>query len=94
MPGPTRGGDTDQMRTRLARTFGSNAGQLSGIIRDLNGAATDSEQIWKGPAADQFREAWQEARPQFDRMREALENAKRSIEENARLIEEATNRRG
>jgi WXG100 family type VII secretion target len=93
MPGPIRGGDTDQMRTRLARTFGSRAGQLGELIRDLNNAATDSDQIWKGPAADQFREAWQDARPQFDRMREALENAKKSIEDSARLIDDATSRR-
>jgi WXG100 family type VII secretion target len=75
---------------QMAKTFSTNAKQLSGIINDLNSRTVDSDRIWTGPAADRFRTDWHEARAAFEKMRHALDEASAAINKNAQNIESAT----
>ena len=84
-----RGGNLEEMH-QMAKSFASNAKQLHGIITDLNSRTTGSDNIWTGPAADRFRNAWQEARGSFEQMRQALDEASSAINKHAQNIEAAT----
>jgi WXG100 family type VII secretion target len=83
------GGDVAEMR-EMAKMYTRNAQQLAEIIRDLNTNTGNSERIWTGPAAERFRTAWNDARPQFDTMRTALDEAGTAVNKNAQNIEDAT----
>lgn len=89
MSATLRGGNLEEMH-QMAKSFASNSKQLHGIITDLNSRTTGSENIWTGPAADRFRNAWQEARGSFEQMRQALDEASSAITKHAQNIEAAT----
>jgi WXG100 family type VII secretion target len=84
-----RGGNLEEMH-HMAKMFSANAGKLQGIIGDLNNRTVDSDRIWTGPAADRFRQAWNEARGSFEKMRHALEEASTAVTKSAQNIEAAT----
>jgi WXG100 family type VII secretion target len=87
-----RGGVTEEMR-RMARDFNRNAEKLGEIIKELNNRTVNSDKIWKGPAADQFRSEWNDARGTFQNMRKALDDAGSAVTKNAENLERVTDRR-
>jgi WXG100 family type VII secretion target len=84
-----QGGDPREMR-ELGRMYSRNGQQLAEIIRDLNTNTHNSDRIWTGPAADRFRNAWNEAKSQFEKMRTALDEAGSAVNKNAENIERVT----
>lgn len=91
MPQPMRGGDIDAMRT-MATMFSKNARILGEVIHDLDSKIVDSDRIWSGPAAEQFRGDWREAKASFQKMRQALDDAHTAVNKNAEAIQRATER--
>lgn len=89
MSNQLRGGNVEEMH-QLAKNYAHNARQLHGIITDLNSRTAGSDSIWTGPAADRFRNAWQEARGSFEKIRQALDEASTAVTKHAQNIEAAT----
>jgi WXG100 family type VII secretion target len=82
-----KGGKTGEMR-EMAKLFTRNAGKLNEIIKDLNGRTVNSNDIWKGPAADRFRSEWNDARSSFQEMHQALNDAGKAVNKHASNIDE------
>ncbi|HEY3036153.1 MAG TPA: WXG100 family type VII secretion target [Streptosporangiaceae bacterium] len=83
----TVGGQLDEM-AQLSKTFNSNGSQAlqikSAIERALAGTT------WTGPAAERFRDAWQQFSPSLDKLSQALAEAGREVEQRRRALEQAT----
>jgi WXG100 family type VII secretion target len=86
------GGKLPQMRD-MAKDFKRNGEKLAEIIKALNGRTVSSNDIWRGPEAEQFRSEWNEARSSFQNMRDALDNAGKAVDKAAENLQEATRRR-
>jgi WXG100 family type VII secretion target len=80
------GGDPQAMQ-QLGGLFNKHSANLSQMIRDLNGQMTHSNDIWKSPEANRFREAWQQAKGSFDKMAEALDKGGKDIKNTAQRLE-------
>lgn len=76
------GGDPEAMK-RLASLFQKHGQELDQIIRDLNSNTQSSQSIWQGPGANRFREAWAQAKPSFDKMVTAFQEAHKDINSRA-----------
>jgi WXG100 family type VII secretion target len=76
------GGDPEGMK-RLANLFQKHGQELDQIIRDLNTNTQSSHSIWQGPGANRFREAWSQAKPSFDKMVTAFQDAHKDINSRA-----------
>ncbi|WTW92477.1 WXG100 family type VII secretion target [Streptomycetaceae bacterium NBC_01309] len=87
---PIQGADLAQLR-ELAAKFDGQAGQLEGIIADLQNATRTSGEFWKGGKADTFRTEWDGVKPLFDRFVQTLRDAGQAARTNADNIERATN---
>jgi WXG100 family type VII secretion target len=83
----TVGGQLDEM-AQLSRTFDSNGSQAQQIksVIDRTLAGT----TWTGPAAERFRDAWQQFSPSLDKLHQALAEAGKEVEQRRRALEQAT----
>ncbi|WP_460365075.1 WXG100 family type VII secretion target [Actinocorallia lasiicapitis] len=74
----------------LAQLFQRHSRGLDALIKDLNGRTVGSAEIWWGPGADRFRQAWGEAKSAFDKMAVALDEGGQDVRRSQRNIEAAT----
>ncbi len=83
----TVGGQLEEM-SKLATTFKSNAEQAqqirSAIDRSL-GSTT-----WSGPAAERFRQSWQQFAPSLDQLHQALTEAGSEVDRRRGALDNAT----
>jgi WXG100 family type VII secretion target len=84
-----RGADLQQLRA-LSKLFSQKASDLQGLISALQNNTSDSQNFWKGPKADQFREDWNNIKPTFDKWVDTLNDASKSTSTSADNIERAT----
>lgn len=89
MSGTLYGADLGALRA-LAGRFDKDAETLNGLVQGLNGDTTASNDIWRGPAADRFRNEWTQLKPTLDRFTQTLHEAAKAIRSNADNIEAAT----
>lgn len=83
------GADLGRLR-ELAAHFDRDGGTLNGLIQGLNRDTTSSADMWKGPAADRFRDEWAQLRPTLDKFVQTLHEASKAVRANADNIEAAT----
>jgi WXG100 family type VII secretion target len=81
------GGQLDEM-AQLSRTFATAGDQAQQIQGTVGGALSST--TWTGPAADRFRESWQQFAPSLGRLQQALAEAGREVEQRRRALEAAT----
>ena len=83
----TVGGQLEEM-ARLAVTFRTNADG----VRHIRGAVENvlSQTMWTGPAANRFREAWQQFAPSLERLHEALTEAGAEVDRRRLALDTAT----
>jgi len=75
----------------MAGAVGGELATLQALKTDLDASASEaadvktrltrtlSSAVWTGPNADQFRQAWAEFSPTFDRLQNALADASASV---------------
>jgi uncharacterized protein YukE len=87
----TQGANPDQLRT-LAQRFSRAGQQLAGIGNTVQGLSRT--EAWKGSDAEEFRAAWNRGtRPQLTAVGRLLEEAARTLRENA-AAQESTSEAG
>lgn len=87
----TQGADPEQLRI-LARSFGTAGQQLAGVGTTVHGLART--EAWRGSDAEDFRAAWNRGtRPQLTAVARLLEEAARTLRENA-AAQESTSEAG
>ncbi|ARX85575.1 MULTISPECIES: WXG100 family type VII secretion target [Streptomyces] len=77
-----KGADTTRLRT-LSTTFKTQHGNLDDLIRAISTGTANSEEFWKGPRANRFRDEWDKLKPQLTNFLTSLENARKETNDAA-----------
>ncbi|MFB7084876.1 WXG100 family type VII secretion target [Streptomyces sp. NPDC056296] len=77
-----KGADTTRLRS-LSTTFKAQHKNLDDLIRAISNGTRDSEDFWKGPRANRFRDDWDKLKPQLVAFLESLENARKETSDAA-----------
>lgn len=70
------GGDLETLRT-LHRGLGELGDQAAQMKSQGDGALHQA--VWRGVNADRFRQAWEEFKPSFDRLQQALHEGRDDV---------------
>ncbi|MGW1542431.1 WXG100 family type VII secretion target [Streptomyces sp. NPDC002309] len=77
-----KGADTTRLRG-LSTTFKTQHKNLDDLIRAISNGTRDSEDFWKGPRANRFRDEWDKLKPSLVHFLESLENARKETNDAA-----------
>lgn len=77
-----KGADTTRLRS-LSTTFKTQHKNLDDLIRAISNGTRDSEDFWKGPRANRFRDEWDKLKPSLTSFLESLENARKETHDAA-----------
>ncbi|NUS72160.1 MAG: WXG100 family type VII secretion target [Corynebacteriales bacterium] len=81
------GGELEEM-AQLSRTFADNATSATTIRTTVNNVLTTT--TWTGPAADRFRDAWNQFAPSLDQLSQALSDAGQEVQRRREALDNAT----
>lgn len=81
------GGDLETLRN-LHKGLNDGAQQAVEFRNTLDGHVNQA--VWKGANADRFRQAWQEFKPQFDKLSQALNQGRDDVRTQHNNIAAAT----
>ncbi|MEW2250108.1 WXG100 family type VII secretion target [Streptomyces sp. NPDC014776] len=77
-----KGADTTRLRS-LSTTFKTQHKNLDDLIRAISNGTRDSEDFWKGPRANRFRDEWDKLKPSLTNFLQSLENARKETSDAA-----------
>ncbi|GAA0678225.1 WXG100 family type VII secretion target [Streptomyces cellulosae] len=77
-----KGADTTRLRG-LSKTFKAQHTNLDELIRAISKGTLESEDFWKGPRANRFRDEWDKLKPSLTNFLKSLENAQKETSDAA-----------
>ncbi|WKX70977.1 WXG100 family type VII secretion target [Streptomyces sp. XD-27] len=78
-----KGADTELLRG-LSGTFKTQHTNLSQLITAINNGTKNSDSFWKGGRANNFRDQWDQLKPQLDKFLVSLDGARKETDAAAR----------
>ncbi|WP_431036361.1 WXG100 family type VII secretion target [Streptomyces sp. P6-2-1] len=77
-----KGADTTRLR-ELSKIFKTQHGNLNDLITAISNGTRGSDDFWKGPRANRFRDDWEKLKPSLTNFVDSLERARKETSDAA-----------